>query len=781
MRRPWAWLVHHTSGRRLTVLIAGAVAVGVVGLSTAIGWPLAVTALAVAGLAAFMKFNEVAGRLVGGVVVGTLVLVGVNVVVDNLFDRIGLGRMPILVGLAFAVAVFWLAAGWYLRGNEVVSSRSARGRRIGELFGRGTRWGVWTTSVAAAVVAVFLIVDVPIIVQRGSKSLLPIIVGATLALVLCGLGYWCTRKREGAPLFRRFAGIAAPIVGVVLLATVPIALQREREAGGAVPERQTVPSMIDVRIITDGSVHPAPGELVPDPNLRGFDVRYSVGYAAGADVRWTLVETANADEALGVAALGRTAAAADTAPATRRNSDSVLVLLVDGTAPVLTEAPDELPKVRFTPGEVGKWRRVARAAREPRMPTFALLQTTARTRLNRWRFLSLQSEAVSLQDLGRRTVTDAGLALAVGAPTAQADLALAVTHRPVLLFDDTEPVPRPLSVDWLFSDGRVQLCRDDGVTKTECDRQPTRDPGLLENNGTHLLLSLPESEELQRIADEEERAAVALQAGHGEVVAAAIPPGVPEPSPAMTPTDGMQPQTAIYVHPVSIQRDGQSLLYLDYWWYLPDNPVTVGMKAFCGAGLVIPGITCHDHQSDWEGLTVVVDRTSGRPRVLSVHYAQHSDIVAFQWKQLRDRWDGDDGLRQIVESADNGSQRPLAFIASGTHATYPIPCTIENCRQFASTTGEDDYRGGRPWIGNFTNACGPASCVHRLPTRQGGQLPALWNAFTGAWGEQNCALTYYCDSAEPPPAPGRQKRYGDPARCTGVATPDWKFKRSSCD
>jgi hypothetical protein len=36
--------------------------------------------------------------------------------------------------------------------------------------------------------------------------------------------------------------------------------------------------------------------------------------------------------------------------------------------------------------------------------------------------------------------------------------------------------------------------------------------------------------------------------------------------------------------------------------------VTVGLKAFCGAGLVIPGITCHDHQSDWEGLTVVVDR-----------------------------------------------------------------------------------------------------------------------------------------------------------------------------
>jgi hypothetical protein len=56
----------------LAVVTAGFVVAGVRGLWTAIGLPLALAALAVAVLAASAKFNEIAGRIVGAIVVGAI-------------------------------------------------------------------------------------------------------------------------------------------------------------------------------------------------------------------------------------------------------------------------------------------------------------------------------------------------------------------------------------------------------------------------------------------------------------------------------------------------------------------------------------------------------------------------------------------------------------------------------------------------------------------------------------------------------------------------------------
>ena len=76
------------------------------------------------------------------------------------------------------------------------------------------------------------------------------------------------------------------------------------------------------------------------------------------------------------------------------------------------------------------------------------------------------------------------------------------------------------------------------------------------------------------------------------------------------------PRSTIYVRPVRREVNGRQFLYLDYWWYLPDNPARAGKGAFCGAGLVIPGVSCFDHQSDWEGITVKLDTTEvpGQPQ-----------------------------------------------------------------------------------------------------------------------------------------------------------------------
>ena len=765
--------------------------VGVFGLASAVGWVIAGATAVIAVLAGFEKFNEIAGRLVGAAVVGTLALFGVNVGVDNALDWLNAPRPPILAGLGFAVVIFAAAAAWYLRGDrkpDPLATASTPRNSWTRMLGRGSHWGVWTTLIVAFTLSVFLLVDVPIIVHSvladDGFPVVPILAGVAPLVVLIGLGWWCRRKREGVPPLLRVGGILLPAVGVLALAAMPILVQLEKDRGRAVPARDELKSRVDVRIVTDGSPHPAPDEVDPDPALAGFDVRYSVGVADGSSVRWTLVASKDRGEALQVASLGRDAPRTRRRPATRRNADSVLLLLPDGTPPVIGSEPEQLPAATGTSDpEVGRWRQIARAARGPNMPAYVALQTKDRARMDRWRSVPRKGGVVSLQTDGHRAATDTALAHAIDAPGARSDLTLAIKYRPLLLFDRDEPVPRPLSVDWLFRSNKVRLCRDLGVAKSTCDEQPTTDPLELANDVAHLRLERTKHDVLRRLASQEAATGPRIRS-----LAAVQAPGT-LPAAARTPAANGEdePETAIYVHPVRVEREGEELLYLDYWWYLPDNPVTVGMKAFCGAGLVIPGVTCHDHQSDWEGMTVVVDRASGKVR--AVHYAEHEDVVRIEWEVLRERWDGDPKIRKVMATAEDGTERPLAFVAKGTHSTYPDPCPSK-CEQIAhSGRGEDVHDGELPWIGNFTNLCGAHSCVHRLPTTQGGRAPASWNAFTGPWGTKTCALTYFCDSAEPPSAPGSQDRYQHPTRCSGFATlrpprppkpPRWKYEGEPC-
>ncbi|HET7510438.1 MAG TPA: hypothetical protein VFJ65_09345 [Solirubrobacterales bacterium] len=104
-------------------------------------------------------------------------------------------------------------------------------------------------------------------------------------------------------------------------------------------------------------------------------------------------------------------------------------------------------------------------------------------------------------------MTDIAAEVAINAPTAKADFALAMAYRPILLFDHEEPVPWPLSIAALFNEGRVTLCHDQGVAKTECDSEPLKGPQELENNGTHLRLRLRDSHELRVLARSELKAA----------------------------------------------------------------------------------------------------------------------------------------------------------------------------------------------------------------------------------------------------------------------------------
>jgi hypothetical protein len=545
---------------------------------------------------------------------------------------------------------------------------------------------------------------------------LPILVGLAMAIVLfaaVAYGYlrWAKFKREPA-------AIGGVLLALLVIAGLPVLIGLTRDERREVPEQALVASQVDLLIVGDGSRHPVPSRLPSIPTLGQFDLRYSVGVATGDGVRWTLVDDPSSSAALDALAAGDELPAAERPPSPRTGADSALLLVVDGTPPVNLD-PTALRQVARRPGEVAEWKRVAAAAVPREMPVFALLQSTNGRRLDEWRRWQRLEGVASAQEQSP-AVADTALQLAVGSATAQADLALAMTHRPVLLFDRREPYPMPVAVDSLFREGRVTLCDDRGVS-TSCEDEPLRSPHGLVNGGTHLRLDL--------------RAPAAAGSGAG---------------------------SAIYVHPVSVDRGRRHLLYLDYWWYLPGNPVDVGGGALCGAGLVIPGVTCQSHESDWEGITVVVDRSRKEPRVVSVHYAQHDSVVRYPWQDLQRRWQAPDVAALVAQIPDLAG-RPLAFVARGTHATYPEPCA-GGCRQVGSGLGESAHRGDLDWVGNDTAECGKSVCLQMLPTHGNGEKPALWNAYTGQWGERHCRLTFYCDSGSPPTAPGNQERYEDPTQ-----------------
>jgi hypothetical protein len=151
-----------------------------------------------------------------------------------------------------------------------------------------------------------------------------------------------------------------------------------------------------------------------------------------------------------------------------------------------------------------------------------------------------------------------------------------------------------------------------------------------------------------------------------------------------------------------------------------------------------------------------------------VQYAQHESVVRYAWPKLQAFWRGDKWLNNALGKIANHDGRPVVFVASGTHASYPHRCD-DGCRQVPVDFEEGDHDGELPWVGDDDATCAAVTCLALLPTATGNRGPASWNAFAGPWGERHCVLKYYCDSGTPPPAPGQQKRYKDPAHYDGIA------------
>jgi hypothetical protein len=282
----------------------------------------------------------------------------------------------------------------------------------------------------------------------------------------------------------------------------------------------------------------------------------------------------------------------------------------------------------------------------------------------------------------------------------------AIAHRPILLFDTDERLRTPLDVDRMLATGDVQLCPEGRGLLTGC-RTIGRGTELTTGGGN-------------------------LRFDTGQIEDAKLP-------------------TTIYAHAVA-DRLHPGWTDIDYWWYLPDNPANTAQGAMCGAGLVIPEITCFDHQSDWEGVTVVVNR-GGDP--VAVHYAAHNHVIDVPWTTLQAALAGR-ALQPFVTGHDVANH-PLVFVARGTHAAYPLPCRTSTCG------GDSAFEDNRH-DGHFTwpeTACSTQACVTAFPRAAGGG-DASWNAFDGHWGSAVCVAKVYCARSSAPRAPGRQGRYQRP-------------------
>jgi hypothetical protein len=565
-----------------------------------------------------------------------------------------------------------------------------------------------------------------------SHLVLALIVACT---VFAGFSFAYLVAWREKPRARLPVAVVLAVANVVLIPYLVTSHKAEAPVGAAAP----IVSHLDVAIVVpDGTPPPAP-DVDPANTTGEWSVQYSVARTSGGSLEWLLFDSPDPAAALTATAAKRTGLTGDPE---WRQADKVVLLDVDGT-PAATDDPKALASLTPAHEDFDGWLAAVKRARRgaPDASIAVLLQTTDASRLAEWRkrVEPLGGSVASVQALNARTFTDAAFQLAAQAPDADADLALALRFRPVLLFDSRDDQHTPLEIDDFLKKGRIGLCHD-GQANDHCP--PVRAPSELVNGLTHLKI---------------------YRAKRG----------------------AKPPVSAIYVHPTKrTYRDGRKLLVLDYWWYLERNPADVGKGASCGPGLALPGKTCFDHDSDWEGMVVIVDVSAAEPVPLAVTYASHKDVTRYAFAALRGYWDrkvdrpdadwNTPSLARLRSLGDR-SDRPLVFIAKGTHGAYGFPCR-SSCDQPHKGRPENRYNGARWWPPNDTATCIATNCVRLVPTRERGTEPALWNAYTGLWGDRYCVLRgTFCTAENAPGAPATQRRYRDPLRMTISAVPKNEF------
>jgi hypothetical protein len=323
-----------------------------------------------------------------------------------------------------------------------------------------------------------------------------------------------------------------------------------------------------------------------------------------------------------------------------------------------------------------------------------------------------------------------------------ADLAatLATRFRPVLMFDSQERW-RPLTIDRLLlepgRDGPVhRFC--DGVKEDAVHCSAILAPGQVgaQPNDPKAYVNFD---------------GVAFGGAEHRTPALASCPEQPQQDPALLDCD-RGPASAIYYRAV----EANDRYYLDYWWFLRYNRFGKGVASELCRSLLTRSKNCFDHEGDWEGVTVVA--TKKRPDTLAfVDYAAHEGVFRYTPTQI-----------------DAVGERPVIYVARGSHAAYPAACA-QDCSQVAELFGhalpEDNTDGLASWGRNRDSECreGPTPCLLPLPETS-------WGAFAGYWGSRTCReKSGSCRFGVPPRSPAFQRRYRAPWCYSGAGL------RLACD
>lgn len=397
-------------------------------------------------------------------------------------------------------------------------------------------------------------------------------------------------------------------------------------------------------------------------------------------------------------------------------------------------------------------------------------------RLAAWRTWSkILGGKLDASGAGRRLDGDAAFHLVqdaadmhTGVPVGELKWA-AWEHRPILKFDPGDDL-RPVDVDWLLGPDR----RPPPLVVTLCETAPGEDePSATERCAT----AKDNHQDVQRVCDRSGRdescddiRSAADLAGHRDELIDFEGDGAP-------PSDADDPPR-MYVD--VWERDRQ--VFLGYWWFFRYNTSPWRREVNCVPGITFGGVSCHDHEGDWEGVTVVLERRQGALVPVGATYDAHGREVRWNWEDL--------------ETEDG---RPKVYVAVGSHASYPAACKREECDQRLSgkALGDGGFDGTEDWELNGDDACwtlgqdyeelrrqnkspqthGP--CLVALPavydpllddpetapTRlDEGRRGVLWNAFPGKWGKARCtAIGRVCVQVDGPDSPARQGRFVDPA------------------
>jgi hypothetical protein len=312
---------------------------------------------------------------------------------------------------------------------------------------------------------------------------------------------------------------------------------------------------------------------------------------------------------------------------------------------------------------------------------------------------------------GARSALDVAELAAAGSPTTRRYLRLAETYRPFLLFDSQERFG-VLDVDEFLrsrgADGKPlhRVCEHEWGPQSDSCR-PLRSPGDLRPKDDYIDLGDPPKDELVRSS--------------GVIYYEVVP------------------------RPTRLE--------LKYWWFFRYNESPVWSRFNCVAGLAIAEATCFDHEGDWEGVTVTLDKTTERPR--SVTYYGHG------WPGYRVRW------RALTKLESITGTHPHVYVAFGSHASYPTPCDLPGlkCKQFdfekyGQVLPDGRHDGEARWYGN--EQCD--GCLQPLPVDGRGE-PTSWNGFAGRWGAPECTrIAKMCLRSDGPRSPSKQPRTLIPAR-----------------